>query len=276
MASGHLLRKSHDLPVNRQRRLLHRGHGAAPQHGGARPPAEGLARLGAAAPAPPRSPPPVPPASPGGTRQPVTPCSTVSTGPPRSEAITGRPIACASITTRPNASGSRGGVHDDVRQHQRRRHVVALADQAQPVGNAERLGLTDQPLGVAAAALVRPDQHAAHVAPGHARERLDQHRLPLPARSAAPAAARPSAPSGSRHACASRAIRSPDDRVRIEHRRIDAARNDPDARRIGPVARHDQLGDEAAGRDHPLALRHHRVVAALERQVLAVGRRGRW
>jgi len=44
-------------------------------------------------------------ASPGGTRQPVTPCSTVSTGPPRSEAISGLPIACASITTRPNASG---------------------------------------------------------------------------------------------------------------------------------------------------------------------------
>ena len=42
--------------------------------------------------------------SPGVTRQPVTPCTTVSTGPPKSAAMTGRAIAWASITTRPKAS----------------------------------------------------------------------------------------------------------------------------------------------------------------------------
>ena len=253
MASGHTLRKSHDLPVNVERRRLHRGDRAA---AAARPRAPGApsasrcsagsasaASIAAASAA----------GSPGGTRQPVTPCSTVSTGPPRSEAITGRPIACASITTRPNASGSRGGMHDDVRQHQRRRHVVALAGETQPIGDAQRLGLTDQARRVALAPLVRSHQHAAHVAPRHPGQRLDQHRLPLPTRQ----------PAGQQHD--QRAIRQPPRLrqplhpiarydCRIEPRGIDAARDDPDPGGIGPVARHDQLGDEAACGDHPLAL----------------------
>ncbi len=44
-------------------------------------------------------------ASPGGTSQPVLPGSTVSRAPPWSVATTGRPIACASTTTRPKPSG---------------------------------------------------------------------------------------------------------------------------------------------------------------------------
>ena len=172
--------------------------------------------------------------------------------------------------------GLRRGVHDDIGQHQRRRHVVALAGEAQPVGNAQRLGLTDQARGVAPAPLVRSHQHAAHVAPRHPRQRLDQHRLPLPAGQPARAAARPA----HHPAAATPAPAAPSDRrdtaAGSNTAGIDAARDDPDARGIDPVARHDQLGDEAACRDHPLALRHHRVVAALERQVLAIGRRGRW
>ena len=60
------------------------------------------------------------------------------------------------------------------------------------------------------------------------------------------------------------------DGVGIEHHRIDAARNDPDPRRIDLVLPAYHLGDVMAGGDHDLAFGHDRVVAALERQVLAV------
>ena len=123
--------------------------------------------------------------SPGGTRQPVTPCRTVSTGPPRSAAITGRAIACASITTRPNASGWVEACTTTIGQHQRRRHVVALPDQPQPVRHAQPLRLAHQPFGVAPPPLVGADQHAPHIPPRQPRQRVDQHRLALPAGQAA-------------------------------------------------------------------------------------------
>ncbi len=58
---------------------------------------------------------------------------------------------------------------------------------------------------------------------------------------------------------------------RVEQAGVHAARDQPDARRIGVVPLPDQLGDEAGNGDHPLAARHHRVVATLAREILVVG-----
>ncbi len=59
-------------------------------------------------------------------------------------------------------------------------------------------------------------------------------------------------------------------RVRIEHRRIDAARDDPDTGGIDAVPHLDHARDMPADGDHQRAPRHHRVVAPLERQILVV------
>ena len=159
---------------------------------------------------------------------------------------------------------------DHVGEQQRRRHILTLTHQTHPIGNAQRFGLADQSGGIAPSSLVRSHQHAAHVAAGQARQGLDQHGLPLPARQP-PRQQYDRGPVGqpplqgqSRHSMTS-------DRVRIEHRWVHAARNDPDPRWVGVMLPVDQVGNEAAGRDHPLAMRHDRVIAALERQVLVVG-----
>ena len=106
--------------------------------------------------------------------------------------------------------GLRRGVHHDIGQHQRRRHVVALADETQPVGDAQRLGLTDQARRYSAGAPgpSRPARSTRRAGPSG---RAPRSAPPAPSNwSAGQAAARPSAPSGSRHACARRAIRSPE------------------------------------------------------------------
>ena len=80
---GATARKSHDLWVNAQCRRLHGAHRVAAQHRGPRPASREPVAPRAAVPAPSRWQRPTP-ASPGGVRQPVTPCSTVSIGAPRS------------------------------------------------------------------------------------------------------------------------------------------------------------------------------------------------
>ena len=99
------------------------------------------------------------------------------------------------------------GVHHHVRQLQRRRHVVALADQAHPVGDAQRLRLAHQRGGVATAALVGADQHGNRVAARQPGQRRDQHPWPFQDVSR-PGSTTVGAPSGSRQARASRASRS--------------------------------------------------------------------
>ena len=162
------------------------------------------------------------------------------------------------------------GMDDHVGQHQRRWHIMAFTHQTQPVGNAQRFGLADQAGGIAPSPLVRSHQHATHIAAGQARQRLDQHRLSLPTRQ----------PPGQQHdrgpvgqppiQCQPRHPMTRD-RAWIEHRGVNAAWNDPDPRGVSAMLPVDQVSDEAAGHDHPLAVRHDRVVAALERQVLVVG-----
>ena len=162
-------------------------------------------------------------------------------------------------------------MHHDVGQHQRRRHVVALAGETQPIGDTQRLGLTDQARRIAFAPLVRAHQHAAHIAPRHPGQCLDQHRLALPARQPAGQQQRPA----HHPAAATPAPAAPSDRPtrRPDRTRAGSTPRGMTRMRVGSVPWRAtiMLGDEAAGRDHPLALRHHRVVAALERQVLAVG-----
>ena len=173
-------------------------------------------------------------ASPGGTSQPVSPCSTVSAAPPWAVAITGRPIACASIMTRPNASGSveactttsASSRPPACRRNRRRMPHGGDAEPPRP-----------RPLARGVAAIAGPiaDQHADRVPPRQARHRLDQHTLALPARQPARQHHDRHAPSGSRHACASRSTRSGLTAPGSKRAVIDAARNHPHARRIDAV-----------------------------------------
>jgi hypothetical protein len=55
-------------------------------------------------------------------------------------------------------------MHHDVRQTIRRRHIIALSHQPQPIGNAAAGRLLLQLPGVVVAPLMRAHQHGHHVA----------------------------------------------------------------------------------------------------------------
>ena len=108
---------------------------------------------------------------------------------------------------------------------------------------------------------------------GRARAmRLDQHRLALPARE-------PARQHDDRHAvrqramrCASWIMRSASPRRGSNIVEVDAARDDrARGRRSAPYSAAHMSRDEFRDRDHPLAARHDRVVAALERVPRVVG-----
>ncbi len=160
--------------------------------------------------------------------------------------------------------GLDGGVDDDIGEHEGGRHVVAVADDAQIDAPAPRRLLQFAGEGFVLGGLAH--QHADRVAPG---QRLDEDRLALPAREPPgqhdhrPPPRQPPLPRQRAHPFRR-------DRSSVEQRRIDAAMDHPDALGGDPVAAFQQVRDEAADRDHPLAARHYRVVLALAREI-AVG-----
>ncbi len=158
--------------------------------------------------------------------------------------------------------GLLAGADDDVGQHERGRHVIALAAEAQAVGKAERGG-PGLESGTEAAV---PHEHADRILALHhghgtqqgfaafpAGEPAGQHDDPRAFRQA-PGLRQPV------HAVAG-------DKIRVENAGVDAARYQPDAAFRDAQCKQ-PFGNKLADGDNALAARHHAVVQALARHVL--------
>ena len=220
---------SRQVAVEVERRRLHRrawcrpaAHAPAPgRRSPPAPPPAGRARCAAARPA--RR------GRPGVTRQPVTPCCTVSRGAPRSAAITGRAMACASITVRPKASGSVEACT-----------TISASSSAAGMSSAWPTSRT------------RSCRPRAAMRASNSRRRPRRRRRPArPSRPGSCAIASTSTPwpfqrvsrpgsmmtgrpAGRPQAARSAASRGRAHQGRVEQPGIDAARDDADARRLGP------------------------------------------
>ena len=118
--------------------------------------------------------------------------------------------------------------------------------------------------------LLAADQDAAYIAPGEPGDRLDEIEPAFP----------PGQPA--RQHGDSKSIWDPPAQrelgnlltpnpARVEAGEIDAARDRAQPVGLDPIGFSDMLADEVRDRDHPVAARHHRIVAVLERQIGVVG-----
>ncbi len=166
--------------------------------------------------------------------------------------------------------GSVRGGDDDVGEHQRRRHVVAILDELKNLAEAARV---DRALELAAkgrAPLVRTDEEAEQVAPAERGDRGDEVELPLPA-----------CQSPGQHDDRPVVGQTPflgeldqplgGDALGIEAGEVDAAVDDAQPFRRQPIDGGGVLGDEMRDRDHALAAPHHRIVPAAQTRAVAIG-----
>jgi len=160
-------------------------------------------------------------------------------------------------------------IHHHIGQHHCRGHILDMPGQAQPRPHAQRFGQAHQAGGISPAPLVGAHEDAQHLLVAHLGQRLDEQFLPFPAGQPPRQQHRglpgigPPSPGQLHRAVAQHG-------GGIEHRGIHPAMDHPHPLLAHAIALTDQPSHVMAHGNHPVAARHHLVIAALQPVLLAV------
>ena len=157
---------------------------------------------------------------------------------------------------------------NDIRQHQRRRHVIGVAYKPHAVFQPQAFNAGFQFSAKGRAFFRIADQQGKRIA-GQPRHGFHQHHLPLPARDArrqhddraafgqAPGSAELFEPFGA-------------DQARVEAPRVNTAWDHAQARFLHPMPGADQISDEMADGNHAITARHDGIVESLASKALII------